>query len=88
MTDEFTPIDTLSNNGKSRTVTRSANVIKNSRVLMKDQFIINSDNETDSGTIEPILEGDIVIGIKYRCRCGREAEIHFEYAEATGTQQK
>jgi len=88
MTDEFTPIDSLANNGKSRTVSRSANVIKNSRVLMKDQFIINSDNETDIGTIEPILEGDIVVGIKYRCRCGREAEIHFEYAKAADTMQK
>ena len=39
----------------------------------------NSDNVCDiESKIEPILEGNKIVGITYTCRCGEESEIKFE----------
>ena len=37
----------------------------------------NNDHEIDS-KIEPILEGNKIVGITHTCRCGEESEIKFE----------
>jgi len=39
----------------------------------------NSDNVCDiESKIEPILEGNKIVGITHTCRCGEESEIKFE----------
>ena len=39
----------------------------------------NSDNVCEiESKIEPILEGNKIVGITYTCRCGEESEIKFE----------
>jgi hypothetical protein len=35
--------------------------------------------ETGEPDIQPILEDDQVVGIKYICTCGKISEIHFDF---------
>ena len=38
------------------------------------------DEINDNGSrIEPIIEDNNIVGIKYKCQCGEESEIRFEF---------
>ena len=36
------------------------------------------------GSINPIIEGDEIVGFVYECACGEEAKIMFEYEQSLG----
>ena len=52
---------------------------RNRESIPDEQSDTDSDNvyETES-KIEPILEGNKIVGITHTCRCGEESEIKFE----------
>ena len=57
--------------------------INDERKTMKNITDEESDNDSDNvreieSKIEPILEGNRVVGINYTCCCGEESEIKFE----------
>jgi tetrahydromethanopterin S-methyltransferase subunit A len=62
---------------------RHRNLIKREQVVNHDPVVIkiNEDDVPESGpsTIQPIIEDGIVIGIFFRCSCGRTEEIKFIY---------
>ena len=57
--------------------------INDERKTMKNITDEESDNDSDNvreieSKIEPILEGNRIVGITYTCCCGEESEIKFE----------
>ena len=57
--------------------------IKDERKTIENITIEESDNDSDNvreieSKIEPILEGNRIVGITYTCCCGEESEIKFE----------
>lgn len=58
-----------------------SSVIKHQNVIVKEPILINSATESNNGSLEVIRDGHLIIGVRYRCLCGRETEIYFEYEE-------
>ena len=57
-------------------------------VIKKDELRIGNkkridhiEQHTDAGEpeVEPILENEQVVGIIYKCTCGKTSEIHFDF---------
>lgn len=64
-------------NKKPRNLIKSEQVVSHEPVLIK----INEDDYPESGpsSIQPIIEDGVVVGMFYRCICGRTEEIKFIY---------
>jgi len=60
-------------------------VIKNRSVNIRFPFKIKIDesafNDKENGSIEPIVENGEIVGVVYRCSCGRIAQTRFEYVK-------
>lgn len=59
--------------------TKRTNVIKQQAVFIKEPIVVNPNAESDNGTIEILRENGTIVGVRYRCLCGRETELYFEY---------
>jgi hypothetical protein len=63
--------------------TKRTNVIKHQAVVIKEPIVVNSNAETENGAIEILRENGAIVGVRYRCLCGREAELYFDYETRT-----
>ncbi|SVA79476.1 uncharacterized protein METZ01_LOCUS132330 [marine metagenome] len=68
---------------KIRNIQKKLININDERKTMENITDEESDNNSDNvceieSKIEPILEGNKIVGITYTCRCGEESEIKFE----------
>jgi len=68
---------------KIRNIQKKLININDERKTMENITDEKSDNNSDNvceieSKIEPILEGNKIVGITYTCRCGEESEIKFE----------
>lgn len=66
-------------NKKPVNLIKSANVVRHEPVVIK----VNAELIAENGqsTIQPIIEDGIVVGIFYRCACGRTEKIRFVYED-------
>lgn len=72
---------------------RYDNVLKNVEVENEEVVEIPADDSTNSNEnskeadtenseeIEPIMKNGEIVGVYYKCVCGRETEIRFDYSE-------
>ncbi len=80
MQENFSPLSNPDSYQSSKQRTHRKNVIKSSQIILKKEpVIISTVGENQVGSLQPIMENGIIIGAKYRCQCGREVEIHFDY---------
>ena len=68
---------------KIRNIQKKLININDERKTMENITDEESDNNSDNvceieSKIEPILEGNKIVGITHTCRCGEESEIKFE----------
>jgi len=60
-----------------------APVIKSHHVRDDRQVIIKADesdlDDDEEGLVQPIIEHNEVVGVIYRCTCGKVAEIRFQF---------
>jgi|TARA_Y100000294_G_scaffold45835_1_gene42471 hypothetical protein len=68
---------------KIRNIQKKLININDERKTMENITDEKSDNNSDNvceieSKIEPILEGNKIVGITHTCRCGEESEIKFE----------
>jgi len=79
---DFKPLaEVIKNQPKKKFVARNK-VIKNPIVNNSHRVVIETpaDYEDDSKSeIQPIIENGEIVGMIYRCSCGRISEIRFEY---------
>ncbi len=80
---EFKKIISIGSGKEQPANTKPRNLIKSEQVISRDPVVIKTNeeefNESGPSTIQPIIEDGVVIGIFFRCSCGRTEEIRFVY---------
>lgn len=86
---KFQPFSDDNGTGIKPEYSSKQTVIKNRSVNIRFPFKIEIDesgfNEKENGSIEPIVENGEIVGVIYRCSCGKIAKTRFEYVKTEET---
>ncbi len=58
-------------------------VIKSGRNKVKGTLHLEPTDETEHGIefFQPIMEGELVVGVIHKCSCGKISELRFQYSD-------
>ena len=58
-------------------------VIKSGRNKVKGMLRLEPQEEGQHGIefFQPIMEGELIIGVIHKCSCGKTSELRFQYSE-------
>jgi len=80
---EFQPFSNEKDAGGKPKYSSKQTIIKSNSINMQSSVIIEVEDpdfrDKGNGSVEPILEHGEIVGIIYRCACGKVAETRFEY---------
>lgn len=80
---EFQPFLNEKDAGRKPKYSSKQTIIKSNSINMRSSVKIEVEDPDSqnkcNGSIEPILEHGEIVGIIYRCSCGKVAETRFEY---------
>jgi len=64
-----------------RRVVKSGNVRRGESVKITHEVSLEPEPEPESAEVTPLMEGEIIVGLRITCGCGATHEVHFEYSE-------
>ena len=79
---DFKPLAEIVKNQSGRRIVSRNKVIKSPNVNDDHRITIKPPVDFDGNSdaeVQPIMENGEIVGIMYRCSCGRISEIRFEY---------
>ena len=89
---EFQPFSDDNGTGIKSKYFPKQTVIKNRSVNIRFPFKIEIDESAfdhkENGSIEPIVENGEIVGVVYRCSCGKIAKTRFEYVKTEESSRK
>ncbi len=85
--DDFTPWIKEQSQSPATSRPRQSRVIKGRMVRIAEpakithEISLEPDPKPENVEINPLIEGDTIVGLLLKCSCGRTHEVRFDYGE-------